>query len=541
MIAQRYGATAVTIGRDIYFDPHFGGLGTPGGRRRLAHELAHAAQPAGNPPVARREVVGDPLEQSISVAWVKRLDNAELERQATMVAAKLQRRVMDSAEQEELARALTLMEDEAALRGIELTGVAAISLKIGLDMLTRDVQAQVDDIRATLAMRVNSFTGTTFGDISGPFTGWGVDRLGWVATAVASAAGLAAQAEAGGQQGAGLLQQAATRYAAALFGAQCMMVWLSYVKTAAAGVSHAVPISFEHLAWRILGVRDKLDPSMKDLASLDAAKVAAVADRFPALAASFKADFDHFVTEFDTASKNYAQFMKVFAVYQLVLGLIGGIAMGAGGAASGEASVALALPGIGGISAGGVATGIRIVISAEWLEMIRRLGMIGAISLGTTDVIVGLAYPGEQLAAPGGLHIMLRSTPQGSVTPSSGKDSGKSVSYGDTRAKHTKIADHSLQEMKDAAADPSKATGDLKGLRDNLGNPAYGSQLSKEATDKYATLVKDALENGTRFSPTRINHVAAEEIGINIMTGSGTKNYTMHFSLTYGGWHIFPN
>src|SRR5262249_37862311 len=221
-IAQRYGATAVTIGRDIYFDPHFGGVGTPDGRRRLAHELAHAAQPAGNPPVARREVIGDPLRQSVSVAWVKRLDNAELEQQATIVAAELQRRAMGSAENEELARALTLMEDEAALRGMELTGVAAISLKIGLDMLIRDVKAQVDDIRATLATRV-SLSGTKFGDIFGPLTEWGVDQLRWVTTALASAVGLAAQAGAGAQQGAGLLQQAATRFAAALFGAQCTM------------------------------------------------------------------------------------------------------------------------------------------------------------------------------------------------------------------------------------------------------------------------------------------------------------------------------
>jgi hypothetical protein len=93
--------------------------------------------------------------------------------------------------------------------------------------------------------------------------------------------------------------------------------------------------------------------------------------------------------------------------------------------------------------------------------------------------------------------------------------------------------------MKDAMTNPSPPA-DLRAMKDKVGDPTYGSQLGKEATDNYATLVKDALENGVRTSATRIDHVASYEVGINIINGQATKNYTMFFSNAYGGWHIFP-
>jgi hypothetical protein len=167
--------------------------------------------------------------------------------------------------------------------------------------------------------------------------------------------------------------------------------------------------------------------------------------------------------------------------------------------------------------------------------------MIGAISIGTTGSIVGLAFPG-QVQAPGAAfpHILLRATPSGTVTPSKGPDAGRSISYGDSRAKHTKVANYTIQEMKDAMTNPSSAPADLQTMQRKVGDATYGSQLSKEATDNYAALVKDALENGARISTTRIDHTAANEIGINIINGQATKSYTMFFSNAYGGWHVFP-
>jgi hypothetical protein len=209
------------------------------------------------------------------------------------------------------------------------------------------------------------------------------------------------------------------------------------------------------------------------------------------------------------------------------------------GGAAGAGPLILRLPGIGGIS-GGAATGINIAVSAEWLEMIRRLGMIGVVSVGMTSSAVGLAYPGQVPSAAGSM-VLLRATPSGTVTPTSGPSPGSSESYGDSRAKHTRVADHPLQEMKDAIANPSAAPADLKAMQSKIGDATYGSQLSKEATDNYAALVQDALEKGTRISGTRINNVASYEVGINIMNGQATKNYTMLYSNAYGGWHIFPN
>jgi polygalacturonase len=97
-----------------------------------------------------------------------------------------------------------------------------------------------------------------------------------------------------------------------------------------------------------------------------------------------------------------------------------------------------------------------------------------------------------------------------------------------------------MQEMKDATANPSAAPADLQTLNQKVGDATYGSQLSKEAADNYATLVQDALENGARTSAARVDYTAQYEVGINIINGQPTKNYTMFFSNAYGGWHIFP-
>jgi hypothetical protein len=281
--------------------------------------------------------------------------------------------------------------------------------------------------------------------------------------------------------------------------------------------------------------RDKRDRTIKNLRSLDPQRVEQAVSTFMLEAPSFQPDYDAYVNVFKVAGENYRTFMKAFAVYQLALGVIGGamsLSGGSGGLIAAESTVT-------GVSATGQAT-MGIAIQIEWAEAIRRLIQIGAITTAVAgQAVIVSAYPGQGLGSMRPT-LMLRATPSGSVTPSKGADSGKAASYGDTRNKHTKLADHDLAELEDAVKNPGSATGDLKNLKPNIGDPKYGSQLSKQAADKYADLVKDALENGKRVSPSQIDHTASFEVGIDIISGNATRNYRMFYSAAYGGWHIFP-
>jgi hypothetical protein len=75
---------------------------------------------------------------------------------------------------------------------------------------------------------------------------------------------------------------------------------------------------------------------------------------------------------------------------------VGGIGSGAGRAGA----FALVLPGIGGVTAGGAITGVRVVISAEGLEAMRHLSAIGAISGVSVVKIAGVSSLAASTPSP---------------------------------------------------------------------------------------------------------------------------------------------
>jgi hypothetical protein len=220
--------------------------------------------------------------------------------------------------------------------------------------------------------------------------------------------------------------------------------------------------------------------------------------------------------------------MIVYSIYQ---------AGGAIRSSRGGPGVTVRVAAIGEIS-GGAAAGVAVTIPAEVLEAIRQLIRIGAIS----SAVVSMGVPTSQIQGPLGGTVMMRATPSSTVTPTKGPDSGKAAQYGDTRNKHTRVGDQSQADIENAVKNPAGSTGPLKDLTDAIKakDKTYGSQLFKEATDKYGDLVKDALENGTRKSPTWIDHTAPFDVGIDILTGKTTRNYRMFFAAPKGGWHLFP-
>lgn len=204
------------------------------------------------------------------------------------------------------------------------------------------------------------------------------------------------------------------------------------------------------------------------------------------------------------------------------------------GSSAGGPPATFRVPYIAGVS-GGAAVGVTIKISSEILESIKQLIKIGAISGAL--VSFGIAQSGL-VPKPLGPTLLYRITPSGTLTPSEGQYAGRQVSYNDPRNKHTKVANHSLRELIDALKRGSKNTRLRRFIEAvKRRDTGYGAQLSREATDHYETLVRDALEKGTEKSG-KFYHRAETPIGIDVMTGRATSYYRLDGAPH--GAHIIP-
>lgn len=77
--AHRAGAEALAVGADIAFAPGRYDPQTPGGRRRIAHEVAHVAQPSGRRPVVRRDGAGAPVAPATSLTGLPEADRKRIQ------------------------------------------------------------------------------------------------------------------------------------------------------------------------------------------------------------------------------------------------------------------------------------------------------------------------------------------------------------------------------------------------------------------------------------------------------------------------------
>jgi hypothetical protein len=139
-------------------------------------------------------------------------------------------------------------------------------------------------------------------------------------------------------------------------------------------------------------------------------------------------------------------------------------------------------------------------------------------------------------------------TPEGSVAITKGPLSTqtppiKTVQYGDTRNKHTRLATYTQAQLEQAVKSPDPKKKPEQFLVDAIkaqDTANYGSQLNSAAVGKYAELVKDAVENGIP-KPRRSDmyfHEATFVVGIDVATGKGTKRYRV--DSVPNGTHIIP-
>jgi hypothetical protein len=233
-------------------------------------------------------------------------------------------------------------------------------------------------------------------DIFVPYVDDGERQLRWMDTELAAATRLAhaaSQVEDPDMRLA-LLRLAGPRLEAAMMGSLLLSGWLDLLQLTDAILSDCPYYSLERLIVQVDGWHMQLEPSMAALSSLEPGQVDAAASDLPALVGHLSDEFAATQQAVRVAAEN---FQKMVVLKESVEALTMLLAMRP--TLPSLPPSAPALLGVGLVVGGdSVMMGTRIVVSAEWVEMVRRLVRVGVISLPVVSAAVRIRA-GQMLMA----------------------------------------------------------------------------------------------------------------------------------------------
>ncbi|WP_343073446.1 DUF2380 domain-containing protein [Pyxidicoccus fallax] len=247
-----------------------------------------------------------------------------------------------------------------------------------------DAKNSLDALTGTLSRletRPPSFRNRGLSGVNGAFTphlDYGSKQLPWLHGALAgvTAATQVASEVADPDMGLALLRMSGPRLQAALSGIMLLAAWVDFLNLSDVVLRECPAYSVEKLVVDMHRVQGLVEPSMTALASADPTRVEAVATALPELMSELTREF-HFLRE--EASRAMERAGQVMAVTQFVEMLTMASAMKLAlprvpPAAPSTLSTTLVM------GANGVMVGSQVVVSAEWVEMMRRLVQAGVIS-----------------------------------------------------------------------------------------------------------------------------------------------------------------
>ncbi|OJT18432.1 DUF2380 domain-containing protein [Archangium sp. Cb G35] len=230
-----------------------------------------------------------------------------------------------------------------------------------------------------------------------PFVDDGAQQLRWMDAELAAAARLstlASEMEDPDMQLA-LLRLGGPRLQSTLMGAILLAIWLDFLTLADVVLAQHPSYSVEHLFVQMERSRMMLGPAMTALASGEPGQAEAAAADLPAL-------IGHLTGEFAATRERVLESGKNLQKMLLVKDLLESVAM--------VSAMKMALPrmlrpatsatlGVGLVmGSNGVMMGTRLVVSAEWVEMMRQLVRAGVISLPAVSAAVRI-HAGQVMMA----------------------------------------------------------------------------------------------------------------------------------------------
>jgi hypothetical protein len=212
----------------------------------------------------------------------------------------------------------------------------------------------------------------------GRYSLYGSQQLEWIHGALGAATTLSdAALEVGdAQMELGILRLTGPRLQAAMSGATLLAAWLDFLSLADAVLRQCPSYSVEKLFMDLERVQKMIEPSMRALSSLEPGQVAAAAEAMPELMGQLTREFQSIREAVRVATERSGQLMLAAQVVEMV---------------TMASMMKMSLPrlppaapvtlGVGLVmGSNGVVMGSQVVVSAEWVEMMRRLVQAGVIS-----------------------------------------------------------------------------------------------------------------------------------------------------------------
>ncbi|WP_330166764.1 MULTISPECIES: DUF2380 domain-containing protein [unclassified Corallococcus] len=224
------------------------------------------------------------------------------------------------------------------------------------------------------------------GDIFTRFLDQGSKQVKWLHGALGSATALTTAASEVGDTDMelGLLRMTGPKLQAAQFGTLLLAAWVDFLHLADVVLRNCPMCSAEKLFVDLHRVQGVIKPTLTDLASLDPERVEAATTAMPELMGKLTREFDTLQRETRATLKFGGQVMAAMQAVEMVTMI---------------STMKMAMPrvppsapmtlGVGlAMSSGGVVVGSRLVVSAEWVEMMRRLVQAGVISVPAVSAAV---------------------------------------------------------------------------------------------------------------------------------------------------------
>jgi len=255
-----------------------------------------------------------------------------------------------------------------------------------------EVKGSLDALSGTLsklATRPPSFRNRGLSGVNGAFTpnlDYGSKQLPWLHGELGSVTTLTQTASevAAPDMGLALLRMSGPRLQAATSGTLLLAAWVDFLTLADVVLRDCPAYSVEKLIVDMHRVQGMVEPSMTALASADPTRVEAAATALPELMGGLTREFQSLQEGARVAMERAGQVMAVTQLVEMLTMM---------------SAMRLALPrlppaapatlGVGlVVGSNGVMLGSQVVVSAEWVEVMRRLVQAGVLSAPAVSAAV---------------------------------------------------------------------------------------------------------------------------------------------------------
>ncbi|RYZ47028.1 MAG: DUF2380 domain-containing protein [Myxococcaceae bacterium] len=287
-----------------------------------------------------------------------------------------------------------------------------------------DAIAEVKTSTGTFSRSIPKLAAYQSHDVFTRYIAYGSNQLPWLqgalgsATLLANTSGSVEDAELKGA----LLRMTGPRLQAAMSGAMLLAAWLDFLHLADVVRGQCPVYSPEQLFVDMDRVQKLIEPSMAALASMEPGQVEATARALPGVMAQLTREF-HSIREgarmaTERAGKviAVAQFMEMLTLVSTLRASLPRLPPAA------PATLGVGLM----MGSGGVMTGSRLVVSAEWVEMMRRLVQAGVITVPAASSAIRI-HAGQVMMAqstrdlPQGVRDALGDSPEVRAMHETGK------------------------------------------------------------------------------------------------------------------------